>query len=51
MMIALDMISPANLDTMELKRSVQNEDLGSVADFSSGMSKEQQDVAGRSCAL
>ena len=30
MMIALDMISPANLDTMELKSSVKNEDLGEI---------------------
>lgn len=47
MMIALDMISPANLDTMELKSSVKNEDLGAGADFRSAMAKERQDVAGR----
>lgn len=47
MMIVLDMISPANLDTMELKSSVKNEDLGAGADFRSAMAKERQDVAGR----
>ena len=48
MMIALDMISPANLATMEPKSSVKNEDFRAGADFRSAMAKEQQqDVAGR----